>query len=76
MRVYAPAILVVSLGLDTYKDDAIGGFALTGDIYAQIGRQIAGLGLPTLFIQEGGYHLPTLERCLLSLLGEFEMGRL
>jgi acetoin utilization deacetylase AcuC-like enzyme len=76
LRQFAPAWLVVSLGFDTYKEDPVGGFALDGDIFAQIGRRVAGLGLPTLFVQEGGYHLPTLGTHLLDCLGAFQQGAL
>src|SRR5258707_381199 len=55
----APA-LVVSLGLDTYGQDPIADFALSTDAYHEIGRRVAGLGLPTLVLQEGGYFVPKL----------------
>ena len=71
VRQYAPGYLVVSLGLDTYREDTVGGFALSSESYAQIGRAIAGLGLPTLWVQEGGYHPLTLGRHLEMLLKEF-----
>jgi acetoin utilization deacetylase AcuC-like enzyme len=72
VRQVTPGFLVVSLGLDTYKDDPLSGFALSDDIYAQVGDKIAGLGLPTLFVQEGGYHLPTLGQHLEALLRGFD----
>src|SRR5258707_6883989 len=54
------AALVVSLGLDTYGQDPIADFALSTDAYHEIGRRVAGLGLPTLVLQEGGYFVPKL----------------
>jgi acetoin utilization deacetylase AcuC-like enzyme len=54
------AVLVVSLGLDTYGQDPIGDLALSTDVYDQVGRRVAGLGLPTLVLQEGGYFVPKL----------------
>ena len=54
------AVLVVSLGLDTYGQDPIADFALSTDVYHEVGRRVAGLGLPTLVLQEGGYFLPKL----------------
>jgi acetoin utilization deacetylase AcuC-like enzyme len=57
---FGAAALVVSLGLDTYGQDPIGDFALTTDIYHEVGRRTAGLGLPTLVLQEGGYFVPKL----------------
>ncbi len=52
---YGADALVVSLGVDTYKDDPISQFKLEEADYPVIGRRIAALGLPTLFVMEGGY---------------------
>jgi len=52
---YAPDALIVSLGVDTYKDDPISQFKLDSPDYLKIGARIAKLGLPTLFVMEGGY---------------------
>jgi len=57
---HAAAALVVSLGLDTYGQDPIGDFALSTDVYYEVGRRVANLGLPTLVLQEGGYFVPKL----------------
>jgi len=54
------AVLVVSLGLDTYGQDPIADFALSTDVYHEVGRRVAGLGLPTLVLQEGGYFVEKL----------------
>ncbi len=54
--------VVVSLGFDTYRDDPIGGFALTRASYAEAGRRVAALGRRLVILQEGGYHLPSLGR--------------
>ena len=47
--------LVVSLGLDTYADDPISTFALASSDFSRLGDRLARLGLPTVFILEGGY---------------------
>ena len=47
--------LVVSLGVDAYKDDPISFFRLDSPDFTDCGRRIAGLGLPTVFCMEGGY---------------------
>ncbi len=52
---YAPCAVVVSLGVDTYKDDPISFFKLHSDDFIDYGRDIAQLGLPTVFVMEGGY---------------------
>ncbi|CAE6431401.1 unnamed protein product [Rhizoctonia solani] len=57
---FGPKWLLVSLGVDTYKDDPLCHFKLTTDGYHDIGREISLLNLPTLFAMEGGYHIDTL----------------
>ncbi|MFJ2994485.1 histone deacetylase family protein [Pandoraea sp. NPDC087047] len=52
---YSPDAIVISLGVDTFKDDPISRFAIESDEYLQIGHQIAKLARPTLFVMEGGY---------------------
>ncbi|MEQ9488154.1 MAG: histone deacetylase family protein [Alphaproteobacteria bacterium] len=52
---YAPDALVISLGVDTFKEDPISTFKLESEDYLTCGKAIAGLGLPTLFVMEGGY---------------------
>ena len=52
---YAPDAVVVSLGVDTYEHDPISFFKLSSDDFKRYGATIAKLGLPTLFVMEGGY---------------------
>jgi acetoin utilization deacetylase AcuC-like enzyme len=52
---YGADAIVVSLGVDTYKDDPISHFRLDHDHFTQIGSRIASLQKPTLFVMEGGY---------------------
>ena len=52
---YAPDVLLVSLGVDTFKGDPISKFRLESDDFTTYGARIARLGLPTLFVMEGGY---------------------
>jgi acetoin utilization deacetylase AcuC-like enzyme len=47
--------LVVALGVDTYEGDPISRFRLASSDYPEVGRALAGLGLPTVFTLEGGY---------------------
>ncbi len=55
IRDFAPQRLVVSLGVDTFENDPISFFKLKSDDYTDYGQLIAELGLPTLFVMEGGY---------------------
>ena len=55
LAAYAPDVVVVSLGVDTFEKDPISQFKLKSADYPRIGRRIEKLGLPTLFVMEGGY---------------------
>ena len=68
VRRWGPDVLVLSLGVDTYHDDPVGGFLLETESYARVGAQIARLGLPVVVVQEGGYALPALGHNVLSFL--------
>lgn len=52
---YGADVVVVSLGVDTFKDDPISFFKLTSEDFRSYGRRIAQLKKPTLFVMEGGY---------------------
>jgi acetoin utilization deacetylase AcuC-like enzyme len=70
----APETLVVSLGLDTYKDDPISHFLLESEDYLEIGERVARLGLPTVFVLEGGYAVAALGVNAVNVLSGFENG--
>lgn len=55
-----PAFLVVALGLDAAKGDPTGTWSYSAEDFAKMGEMIAGLSLPTLFVQEGGYRVQNL----------------
>lgn len=57
IQAYQPDALVVSLGVDTFKEDPISHFLLESEDFLRMGEAIAGLGKPTLFVMEGGYML-------------------
>lgn len=57
---FAPAFLVICLGLDTAKADPTGTWPLLAADFAENGRLTGALGLPTLVVQEGGYRTRTL----------------
>jgi len=60
IRAFGPDVLIVSLGVDTFVDDPVGGFRLETPDYLTLGADIAALGLPTLFVMEGGYAIAAL----------------
>jgi acetoin utilization deacetylase AcuC-like enzyme len=60
--------LVVSLGVDAAKDDPESPLLVTRDGYEQAGVIVGAAGLPTVAVQEGGYHLPTLGELVAAYL--------
>ncbi len=65
---FKPDAIVVSLGVDTYKKDPISQFGLDDDDYRVIGERLATLGLPTLFVLEGGYALAEIGANVVNVL--------
>jgi acetoin utilization deacetylase AcuC-like enzyme len=72
VEAFAPGALVVALGLDAYAGDPFAGLAVTTGGFARIGERLAGLGLPTVIVQEGGYVCDALGDNLAHALGGFE----
>ena len=68
---FAPGLLVVSFGADTWEGDPISHFRLTTEDYATLARDIAGCGWPTVVVMEGGYAIDALGRNVTSFLGGF-----
>ena len=68
---FAPELLVISHGADTFAGDPISYFTLQTADYAVLGRRVAGLGLPALIVMEGGYALDALGANVASFLGGF-----
>jgi acetoin utilization deacetylase AcuC-like enzyme/GNAT superfamily N-acetyltransferase len=65
---FAPRYLVLSVGLDIAKGDPTGAWAITTEGFERIGGAIAGLGLPMLVVQEGGYDTRVIGRNARSFL--------
>ena len=67
---FKPDALVLSLGFDASEHEPLSFLRVSADGFARAGEAVAGLGLPTAIIQEGGYDLDRLgrllERCLAS----------
>lgn len=72
---FAPGALVVALGLDASEHDPLKGLAVTTSGFRRIGQVIAKMGLPTVFVQEGGYLSDILGANLTSVLAGFEEAR-
>lgn len=65
-------VIVVALGLDAFVDDPFKAMQITTAGFAHIGAAIAKAGLPTLFVQEGGYLCDELGKNLTSVLSGFQ----
>ena len=71
IRAFGADVVVVALGLDAFIDDPFKGLAVTTPGFHRIGAAIARLGLPCLFVQEGGYLCDGLGDNLTSVLDGF-----
>jgi acetoin utilization deacetylase AcuC-like enzyme len=71
---YDAEVIVVSLGVDTFKDDPISQFKLDSPDYLAMGKRIAALGKPTLFVMEGGYAVEAIGVNAVNVLEGFEAG--
>ncbi|WP_428242829.1 histone deacetylase family protein [Gynuella sp.] len=69
---FKPDALVISLGMDTFADDPISQFTLQSDDFYRIGKHLAALRLPTLFIMEGGYATAALGNNTVNVLEGFD----
>ncbi len=66
--------LVISLGVDTYKGDPISFFRLDIEHFPKLGARLAALGLPTVFVMEGGYAVAEIGVNAVGVLQGFERG--
>lgn len=72
---FAPDRLVVSLGVDAFEEDPISHFKLKGGDFTEAGRRIGALGIPTLFVMEGGYAIEAIGTNAVNVLQGFEAAR-
>ncbi|OLL25215.1 Acetylpolyamine aminohydrolase [Neolecta irregularis DAH-3] len=69
---FRPDFLIISFGVDTYNEDPIAGFSnVDRGMYTQMGRQISQSKCPSLWIQEGGYHMETLGDIVKDVLSSY-----
>ena len=72
IQAYAPDVLVVSLGVDAFAGDPVGGFELQSNDFVTVGQALAKAGLPTHFIMEGGYELEALGRNVANVITGYD----
>ena len=68
---FAPELLVVSYGADTYVRDPISFFSLEAGDYPVIAGRIAAAGWPVLTVMEGGYAVDALGENVAAFLSGF-----
>ncbi|MDG1529769.1 MAG: histone deacetylase family protein [Paracoccaceae bacterium] len=69
---YQPDAMIISLGVDTFENDPISFFKLKSDDFTTYGADIAKLGLPTMFVMEGGYDIGEIGVNTINVLQGFE----
>ncbi len=69
LAAHGTEVLVVALGVDTAVEDGV--LAFGEDDFRRLGDAIAGAGLPTVLVQEGGYDLDVLGRNVVAVLDGF-----
>jgi acetoin utilization deacetylase AcuC-like enzyme len=74
-REWKAETLVVSLGVDAAISDPESPLEVTPNGYREAGTILGSLGLPTVFVQEGGYDLETIGPLVLATLLGFEVAR-
>ena len=72
LRAYAPELLIVSLGVDTYGGDPISHFKLDRPEFTRMGQVLSAFGAKTLFLQEGGYATEAIGLNVVAVLQGFE----
>ncbi len=60
LRLFGPDVVVLTLGFDIYKDDPQAKVSVSSEGFHRLGQAMAGLDLPVLVVQEGGYDLASL----------------
>ena len=68
---YAPDVVVVSLGVDTFERDPISFFKLASEDFTRYGERLAALRRPTLFVMEGGYAVEEIGLNTVNVLSGF-----
>ena len=62
---------MLALGFDIYKDDPQAMVAVTTEGFGRLGGAIGALELPTVIVQEGGYHIDSLRDNARAFFGGF-----
>jgi acetoin utilization deacetylase AcuC-like enzyme len=72
IEAYQPDALVFCLGFDVYEHDPQAKVKVTTAGFEQLAKRVSQLKLPTVIVQEGGYHYDTLPDNLAAFFSGFE----
>lgn len=64
--------LIVSLGVDIFEGDPISTFTFTSADFTLLGERLAQVGLPSVFLMEGGYAVDAIGVNVVNVLQGFE----
>lgn len=68
---FGPSVLVVSLGVDSGAADPESPLQVTNHGFGDVGKLVSSLAVPTVLVQEGGYHLASLGPDVMAILAPF-----
>lgn len=71
IREFKPELMAISCGFDTYSADPLGGMKLEQAAYKKISQRIAGLGINSFSVLEGGYSA-NLKYCIWEYMQGFQ----
>jgi len=72
LELFKPDALVLALGFDIYIDDPQSQVSVTTVGFERLGAAIGALDMPIVVVQEGGYHLESLEANARAFFGGFQ----
>ena len=72
IEAFGAEALVVSLGVDTFKEDPISLFQLESEDYLRCGARLGQLKRPTVWVMEGGYAVDAIGVNVVNVLQGFE----
>lgn len=65
---FNPDLILISNGLDSHKDDFLEGLNLTVDFYNRVSLSLKRIGVPLIYVLEGGYNPRVISEVSLSIL--------
>jgi acetoin utilization deacetylase AcuC-like enzyme len=69
LRGHHPDLLLVSAGFDAHAADPLGSLGLSEEAFVCMRERLFELGVPQVYVLEGGYDLGALERSVAAVLG-------